>query len=103
MTSYKLNEFCSDNIQKLHHQWGFFYLYVIMATTMDLTIDNNLLSSVRGLEKKIGNTPLHPITRLFNKKNVRLYAKKEWMQLSGSVKARAAYNIIRKAIESGQL
>lgn len=74
-----------------------------MATTMDLTIDNNLLSSVRGLEKKIGNTPLQPITRLFNKKKVRLFAKKEWMQLSGSVKARAAYNIIRKAIESGQL
>ncbi len=70
---------------------------------MDLTIDNNLLSSVRGLEKKIGNTPLQPITRLFNKKKVRLFAKKEWMQLSGSVKARAAYNIIRKAIENGQL
>jgi len=74
-----------------------------MATTTDLTIDNDLLASARALEKKIGNTPLHPITRLFNKKNVRLYAKKEWMQLSGSVKARAAYNIIRKAIESGQL
>jgi cysteine synthase B len=34
---------------------------------------------------------------------VEIYAKKEWMQLSGSVKARAAYNIIRKAIEQGQL
>ncbi|MDO6429732.1 cysteine synthase family protein [Flavitalea sp. BT771] len=74
-----------------------------MSTTTDLTIDSNLLTSVRGLEKKIGNTPLQPITRLFNKNNVRIYAKKEWMQLSGSVKARAAYNIIRKAIESGAL
>jgi cysteine synthase B len=74
-----------------------------MSTTTDLTIDNDLLTSVRGLEKKIGHTPLLPITRLFNKKNVRLYAKQEWMQLSGSVKARAAYNIIRKAIENGQL
>ena len=74
-----------------------------MSTTTDLIIDSSLLTSVRGLEKKIGNTPLQPITRLFNKKNVRIYAKKEWMQLSGSVKARAAYNIIRKAIESGQL
>lgn len=73
-----------------------------MSTT-DLTISSNLLASVRGLEKKIGNTPLLPVTRLFNKKNVRLYAKQEWMQLSGSVKARAAYNIIRKAIENGQL
>jgi len=80
-----------------------FSFIVIMSTTTDLTIDSNLLTSVRGLEKKIGNTPLHPVTRLFNKKNVRIYAKKEWMQLSGSVKARAAYNIIRKAIESGEL
>lgn len=80
-----------------------FSFIVIMSTTTDLTIDSNLLTSVRGLEKKIGNTPLQPITRLFNKKNVRIYAKKEWMQLSGSVKARAAYNIIRKAIEGGQL
>ena len=74
-----------------------------MSTTIDLTIGSDLLTSVRGLEKKIGHTPLLPITRLFNKKNVRLYAKQEWMQLSGSVKARAAYNIIRKAIENGQL
>ncbi|HVW59372.1 MAG TPA: cysteine synthase family protein [Puia sp.] len=74
-----------------------------MSTTTDLTISSSLLASVRGLEKKIGNTPLLPVTRLFNKKNVRLFAKQEWMQLSGSVKARAAYNIIRKAIENGQL
>jgi len=46
---------------------------------------------------------LHRVTRLFTKKNIHIYAKKEWMQLSGSVKARAAYNIIRKAIENGDL
>lgn len=74
-----------------------------MSTTTDLIAHNDLLSSVKGLEKKIGNTPLHRVTRLFNKKNVHIYAKKEWMQLSGSVKARAAYNIIRKAIENGEL
>jgi cysteine synthase B len=74
-----------------------------MSTATDLIADNDLLSSVKGLEKKIGNTPLHRVTRLFNKKNVHIYAKKEWMQLSGSVKARAAYNIIRKAIENGDL
>ncbi|MBN8851102.1 MAG: cysteine synthase [Sphingobacteriales bacterium 50-39] len=74
-----------------------------MSTTTDLIAHNDLLSSVKGLEKKIGNTPLHRVTRLLNKKNVHVYAKKEWMQLSGSVKARAAYNIIRKAIENGDL
>src|SRR5882757_4252190 len=64
---------------------------------------SKLTDKVRSLKKKIGNTPLHRFTKLFTKKNVELYAKKEWMQLSGSVKARAGYNIIRKAIEQGKL
>jgi len=46
---------------------------------------------------------LHHVTQLFQHDKVQLYAKKEWMQLSGSVKARAGYNIIRKAIEQGKL
>jgi cysteine synthase B len=74
-----------------------------MQTTTALHTSKDLIQAVQSLEKKIGHTPLHRITRLFSKKNVALYAKKEWMQLSGSVKARAAYNIIRKAIESGEL
>ena len=62
-----------------------------------------LLSAVRALEKEIGHTPLHQINGLFHHPGVRLYAKKEWMQLSGSVKARAGYSIIRRAIEEGRL
>jgi len=64
---------------------------------------SGLNSKVRSIEKKVGNTPLHRFTKLFQKKNVQLYAKKEWMQISGSVKARAGYNIIRNAIEKGDL
>jgi cysteine synthase B len=78
-------------------------LFYFMETTTHLRTDTDLISAVQSLEKKIGHTPLHHITRLFHKKNVQLYAKKEWMQLSGSVKARAAYHIIRKAIENGEL
>ncbi len=52
---------------------------------------------------QVGNTPLLPITNVFSKKGVRLFAKQEWKQLSGSVKCRPAFNIIRKAIESGEL
>src|SRR5882724_2608028 len=74
-----------------------------MQTTTALHTGKDLIQAVHALEKKVGHTPLHRITRLFSKKNVAIYAKKEWMQLSGSVKARAAYNIIRKAIESGEL
>lgn len=51
----------------------------------------------------VGNTPLYPLERVYQKKNVRLYAKLEWMQMGNSVKARAAYQIIRAAIENDLL
>lgn len=73
------------------------------TTTTFFPADPALLSGVRTLENEIGHTPLHHVTRLFRKDKIEIYAKKEWMQLSGSVKARAAYNIIRRAIEQGAL
>jgi cysteine synthase B len=74
-----------------------------MSTTTFVSADPALISAVRSLEKEVGHTPLHRVTRLFGHHRVEVYAKKEWMQLSGSVKARAAYSIIRKAIEEGRL
>jgi len=74
-----------------------------MSTTTIPSADVSLVSAVRALDKEIGHTPLHRITRLFQHPKVQVYAKKEWMQLSGSVKARGAYNIIRRAIEEGRL
>ncbi len=64
---------------------------------------NNLLQQVKYLGRYIGNTPIHHVGNLFTKKGVKIFAKKEWQQFSGSVKARAAYQIIRSAIESGEL
>lgn len=55
------------------------------------------------LQSQVGNTPLFEVRQLFRKKNVALYAKQEWRQLSGSVKARAAYAIFRDAINKGLL
>ena len=55
------------------------------------------------LRTQISNTPLISFPNIFLKKNVLLYAKQEWKQLSGSVKARAAYSIFRDAIEKKQL
>jgi len=74
-----------------------------MSTTTIPSADVSLVSAVRALDKEIGHTPLHRVTRLFLHPKVQVYAKKEWMQLSGSVKARGAYNIIRRAIEEGRL
>lgn len=75
-----------------------------MSTVITSTETNDeLVQSVQWLGKQIGRTPLHRITRLFNKPGVTIYAKKEWEQLSGSVKARAGYAIFKAAIESGAL
>ena len=59
------------------------------------------------LEAQVGNTPL---LRLWNTAvahnipdTVAIYAKAEWFNPSGSVKDRAAFNIIRTAEENGQL
>lgn len=74
-----------------------------MQTLTSNVIDERLLDSARLLGSQIGNTPLYRITRLFSKPNVAIYAKQEWKQLSGSVKARAGYNIFKSAIEKGEL
>jgi cysteine synthase B len=55
------------------------------------------------LEKLVGNTPLFPITKAYNNKKVRIFAKLEWNQLAGSVKTRAAFNIIKQAILACEL
>lgn len=55
------------------------------------------------LEKFVGSTPLFAITNIFSKPGVEIYAKLEWQQLGGSVKARPAFNIIKEAILQGDL
>lgn len=55
------------------------------------------------IREEIGNTPLHRFSRLVNKNDITLYGKKEWRQLGGSVKARAAFFIFQDAVEKGLL
>ena len=54
---------------------------------------------------KIGGTPLVPITNIAKAEcpNVRIYAKAEWYNASGSVKARAALRMIEEGERSGKL
>lgn len=54
--------------------------------------------------KQVGNTPLHRISpAIYNRPGVDIFGKMEWKQIGGSVKARAAYFIIKDAIETGRL
>lgn len=60
------------------------------------------LSHIHILARQVGNTPLLYFPSLSND-NVRVYGKAEWMQIGQSVKARAAYNIIKRALINGWL
>ncbi len=51
----------------------------------------------------IGNTPLVEITNIINKPGVRVYAKLEGQNPGGSVKDRAAYNMIKGALDRGEI
>ncbi len=80
--------------------WGLFYFNMLNST---IIATPGMAEKLADLRTQIGNTPLISFPNIFRKKNVLLYAKQEWKQLSGSVKARAAYAIFRDAIEKKQL
>lgn len=65
--------------------------------------DTKLFRRVEQIGRFIGNTPLFPINRIYRKPGVKIFAKLEWQQLGGSVKARPAYQIIKEAVHSGNL
>ncbi len=65
--------------------------------------DQLLVNKIIQLESFVGNTPLYPITNLIKNENVKIFAKLEWLQLGGSVKARPAFNIIKAGILSGDI
>ena len=66
-------------------------------------LNSKIINKAKRLSAQIGNTPLVRIKNLVPKKSVELWVKKEWEQLSGSVKCRAAYRIFLDALEKGDL
>ncbi|MFK7934890.1 MAG: cysteine synthase CysM [Saprospiraceae bacterium] len=51
----------------------------------------------------VGNTPLVEITKIINKPNVKVYGKLEGQNPGGSVKDRAAYGMIKGALDRGEI
>lgn len=76
---------------------------VKMGSSLFIQTDFALQTALQVVERQIGRTPLHEVKGLFSKPRVKVFAKKEWEQLSGSVKARAAFQIIQSAIYRGEL
>ncbi len=68
-----------------------------------ITLNTILQNRLAQLEQAVGNTPLYELTGFELPEKVKLYAKLEWHQIGSSVKARAAYNIIKQALLSGEL
>ena len=54
-------------------------------------------SSIQGLANLIGNTPLLEIAFLYKGRPGKVFAKAEYLNLSGSIKDRMAFHIIREA------
>jgi len=62
-----------------------------------------ITGKLSALGRQIGSTPLISFPGIFRNGAVSLFAKEEWKQLSGSVKARAAYSIVSDALSKNQL
>lgn len=73
---------------------------MIQNLTRQVVYNHRKLSEIG---HRIGSTPIHRINSLSPKPGVDILAKLEWEQFGGSVKARAAYRIIRYALTTGRL
>jgi cysteine synthase len=66
-------------------------------------INTELSSRLQGLSSLIGNTPLLAIDFLFRGKKRTIYAKAENLNMTGSIKDRMAFYILKNALLSGDL
>jgi cysteine synthase A len=66
-------------------------------------VNNPTNRRIMGLSSLIGNTPLLEITFLFNGKKRKIYAKAENFNMTGSIKDRMAFHILKLAYESKDL
>ena len=74
-----------------------------MVALRNIALDTQ--TSALNIEQQIGNTPLLAFRRVTAHlpHHVNIYAKAEWRNPGGSIKDRAAYNIIREAERNGLL
>ncbi|WP_430809373.1 MULTISPECIES: PLP-dependent cysteine synthase family protein [unclassified Carboxylicivirga] len=66
-------------------------------------MNDHLFKRMQGLSTLIGNTPLLAIEFEYKGTKRKIYAKAEFLNLTGSIKDRMAFHILNKAYESGEL
>lgn len=64
---------------------------------------DNYLQRIQGLSTMIGNTPMLLVDFTYRGERRTLYAKAEHMNMTGSIKDRMAFHILRQAIDRGEL
>ncbi len=63
----------------------------------------NINKRIKSLSSPIGNTPLLAIEFKHNNENRMIYAKTENLNMTGSIKDRMAFHILKKGYERGYL
>ena len=63
----------------------------------------DIFSKINNLEKLIGNTPLVEISFKYKEKKMKVYAKLEYYNLTGSIKDRVAIYILKRAYINKQI
>lgn len=66
-------------------------------------MEYNLNNQILGISSLIGNTPMLAIQLVYKGIERTIYAKAEYLNMTGSIKDRMAYHIIQKAYRSGVL
>ena len=61
------------------------------------------ITRLNSIKKLISNTPFIKITYMMNKRYYNIFAKCEWYSLTGSVKDKVAYQILKDAYKKGYL
>lgn len=66
-------------------------------------MDQNILQRLQGISSLVGGTPLLEISFRFGGQERKIYAKAEYYNLTGSIKDRVAYHILKKAYLNGTI
>lgn len=61
------------------------------------------MNKFENIKNMMGNTPLLEISLKYREKPMKVYAKAEYFNLSGSIKDRVAYYIMKEAYENGEI
>src|SRR4030095_15414991 len=75
----------------------------VLPPATPLAVPHTRAAKFRDLKHMVGNTPLLAINCVFRGKERVVYAKAEHLNMTGSIKDRMAYHILKKAYEEERI